>query len=85
MTNADSNVNGHPVYPYHGLGPCEAMEEYFRKYPHDYIRNDVGEAKFGFTFGARVQTLPVSGAKVLTAFLPELPRAFRTTWDRVAD
>lgn len=46
----DSNVNGHPVYPSHGPGPFEAMEEYFREYPDDYARDSARESKFGFTF-----------------------------------
>lgn len=46
----DSNVNGHPVYPAHGPGPFEAMEEYFREHPDDYTRDTARETKFGFTF-----------------------------------
>ncbi len=49
----DSNVNGHPVYPAHGPGPFEAMEEYFRQYPDDYRRDSSREAKFGFTFATK--------------------------------
>lgn len=49
----DTNVNGHPVYPAHGPGPFEAMEEYFREYPDDYVRDSAREAKFGFTFATR--------------------------------
>ena len=46
----DSNVNGHPVLASHGPGPFEAMEEYFREHPEDYMRDEPREAKFGFTF-----------------------------------
>jgi cephalosporin hydroxylase len=46
----DSNLNGHPVKPTHGPGPFEATEEYFAKYPRDYIRDTERENKFGFTF-----------------------------------
>ena len=46
----DSNLNGHPVWPSYGPGPFEAIEEYFREYPEDYRRDNVREAKFGFTF-----------------------------------
>lgn len=49
----DSNVNGHPVYPAHGPGPFEAMEEYFREHPDDFVRDAAREAKFGFTFATR--------------------------------
>lgn len=49
----DSNVNGHPVYASHGPGPFEAMEEYFREHPDDYRRDDLREAKFGFTFATK--------------------------------
>lgn len=49
----DSNVNGHPVYVFHGPGPFEAMEEYFREFPDDLVHDTAGEAKFGFTFATR--------------------------------
>jgi len=29
------------------------MEEYFREYPADYVRDAAREAKFGFTFATR--------------------------------
>jgi cephalosporin hydroxylase len=46
----DSSVNGHPVYPSHGPGPFEAMNEYFQQHPEDYRYDAAREAKFGFTF-----------------------------------
>ncbi len=46
----DGNVNGHPVLPGWGDGPFEAIEEYAAKYPDDYQRDVVREAKFGWTF-----------------------------------
>ena len=46
----DGCVNGHPVLPGWGEGPIEAVEEYFRIYPDDYIRDTEREHKFGFTF-----------------------------------
>jgi cephalosporin hydroxylase len=49
----DSNVNGHPVYASHGPGPFEAMQEYFREHPDDYRRDELREAKFGFTFATK--------------------------------
>jgi cephalosporin hydroxylase len=53
MVVEDSNVNGHPVYPSHGPGPFEAVEEYFQLYPEDYRYDIAREAKFGFTFATR--------------------------------
>ena len=49
----DSNVNGHPVYAAHGPGPYEAMEEYSREFPDDYVHDAARETKFGFTFATR--------------------------------
>jgi cephalosporin hydroxylase len=49
----DSNINGHPVLGSFGPGPYEAMEEYFRSYPNDYIRDVKAEGKFGFTFAPK--------------------------------
>jgi cephalosporin hydroxylase len=46
----DSNVNGHPVYPSHGPGPFEAIEQYVREFPGDYTRDTEREGKFGFTW-----------------------------------
>jgi cephalosporin hydroxylase len=49
----DSNVNGHPVWPSHGPGPFEAINEYFQQYPEDYRYDAAREAKFGFAFATR--------------------------------
>ena len=46
----DSNINGHPVLPSWGPGPFEAIEEYFERFPLDYIKDEAREKKFGFTF-----------------------------------
>jgi len=46
----DSNVNGHPVRPFFGPGPYEAVREYFRRFPNDYERDVERAAKFGFSF-----------------------------------
>jgi len=46
----DSNVNGHPVARNWGEGPFEALEDYFRRFPNDYIRDTAREHKFAFTF-----------------------------------
>lgn len=46
----DSNINGHPVARNWGAGPYEAMQEYFRRHPHDYVRDSAREHKFAFTF-----------------------------------
>lgn len=50
MIVEDSNVNGHPVYPSHGPGPYEAIEDYFREFPGDYTHDRKREKKFGFTW-----------------------------------
>jgi cephalosporin hydroxylase len=46
----DGNLNGHPVLPGWGEGPFEALTEYFQRHPHDYLRDQAREAKFGFSF-----------------------------------
>lgn len=81
----DSNVNGHPVYVFHGPGPFEAMEEYFREFPDDLCsRYGTGsEIRFYLRY-SRVSHSPVNGAKAIIVFPPVFPRAFRTIWDRVA-
>jgi cephalosporin hydroxylase len=43
----DSNVNGHPVLRSFGPGPYEAIQEYFRMFPHDYEHDFAREQKFG--------------------------------------
>ncbi|RVP20771.1 CmcI family methyltransferase [Sinorhizobium meliloti] len=46
----DSNVNGHPVLPEWGPGPMEAIREYEKLYPADYVHDEQREQKFGVTF-----------------------------------
>ena len=46
----DGNINGHPVLPGWGEGPLEAVQEYFLRYPDDYLIDSERERKFGFTF-----------------------------------
>ena len=46
----DGNINGHPVLPDWGEGPHEALQEYFARYPDDYVSDTDRERKFGFTF-----------------------------------
>jgi len=46
----DSNINGHPVAKSFGPGPYEAIQEYFRMFPHDYEHDFDRERKFGFSF-----------------------------------
>jgi cephalosporin hydroxylase len=46
----DANINGHPVEKFFGPGPYEAIEEYFRMFPHDYEHDFERERKFGFSF-----------------------------------
>ncbi len=50
MVVEDSNINGHPVYPKWGEGPMEAILEYQKTYPDDYVSDTKREGKFGFTF-----------------------------------
>jgi cephalosporin hydroxylase len=47
----DTNVNGHPVFPEHGPGPMEAVEEFVREAPEFSI--DPEREKFFFTFNPR--------------------------------
>ncbi len=49
----DGNINGNPIQEGWGEGPMEAIGEYFRKYPDDYLRDVERENKFGFTFAPR--------------------------------
>lgn len=49
----DGNINGNPIQEGWGEGPLEAIDEYFRKYPDDYLRDVERENKFGFTFAPR--------------------------------
>lgn len=49
----DSNINGHPVLPGWGEGPWEAMARYDAEHPGDYVRDEVAEHRFGFTFAPR--------------------------------
>ncbi len=49
----DGIVNGNPVLADYGVGPLEAVEEYFLKYPTDYTRDEKRENKFGFTFAPK--------------------------------
>jgi len=49
----DSNINGHPVLPFWGPGPYEALTEYLNNYPDDYTLDSARENKFGFTFAPR--------------------------------
>jgi cephalosporin hydroxylase/SAM-dependent methyltransferase len=49
----DGVVNGHPILPDFGPGPYEAVEEYFNKYPRDYLPDTIRENKFGFTLAPK--------------------------------
>ncbi len=46
----DSNTNGHPIDTDFGDGPMEAILEYEKEFPDDYIHDTQRENKFGFTF-----------------------------------
>lgn len=44
----DTNINGHPVYPEHGPGPMEALDEWLPK--HGEFAIEKGCERFGITF-----------------------------------
>jgi cephalosporin hydroxylase len=45
----DTCVNGHPVRPEFGPGPMEALEEFLRQHPAQFVLDKEREAKFGYT------------------------------------
>lgn len=49
----DSVANGNPLLPDFGDGPMEAIEEYFKEFPNDYINDKEIENRFGFTFAPK--------------------------------
>ncbi len=49
----EDTIIEHPVLPGWGAGPMEAIEEYLREYPDDYIHDIKRERKFGFTFAPK--------------------------------
>ena len=51
MIVEDSNVNGHPVYPEHGPGPMEAMEEFMPT--HKEFAFDQSMEKFLISFNPK--------------------------------
>jgi cephalosporin hydroxylase len=46
----DGCINGHPLLPGWGEGPFEAIEEYVRLHPKDYLFDRTKENRFGFSF-----------------------------------
>jgi cephalosporin hydroxylase len=49
----DTCVNGHPVRPQFGPGPYEAVEEFMRRRPGEFLHDQARESKFGFTASPR--------------------------------
>ena len=47
----DTNVNGHPVYPEHGPGPQEALDEWLPKHP-DFRLDEARASKYLFSMHA---------------------------------
>lgn len=47
----DTNVNGHPVYPLHGPGPMEALDQFLPAHPEFEI--DASREKYMLTFNPR--------------------------------
>jgi cephalosporin hydroxylase len=45
----DTCVNGHPVRPEFGPGPMEALEEFMRQRPGQFLLDKERETKFGYT------------------------------------
>ncbi len=58
----DSNINGHPVAPLWGPGPHEAIDDYFRMFPDDYMHDLERERKFG----VYLRTRRISCPQILT-------------------
>lgn len=63
MVVEDGNVNGNPVLPGWGDGPMEAILEYERLFPLDYIHDRPREIKFGFTFAPNGFLVRTSNSK----------------------
>jgi cephalosporin hydroxylase len=47
----DTNINGHPVHPFHGPGPMEALDEFLPHHPEFEV--DETREKFMLTFNPR--------------------------------
>ena len=47
----DTNVNGHPVYPLHGPGPMEALDQFLPAHPEFEV--DASREKYMLTFNPR--------------------------------
>jgi cephalosporin hydroxylase len=45
----EDTIIGNPILPNFGPGPFEALNEYIKTYPDDYVRDEEREKKFGIT------------------------------------
>jgi cephalosporin hydroxylase len=54
----DTNINGHPVFPEHGPGPQEALDEWLPKHP-DFRIDEARATKFGYGYHSWLRRIRV--------------------------